>query len=68
MALGKRIINVDQSPIGNSNLYEKIWMPKDIYESKPIHIIFPRITMMAAIDNFGEIYYEPISRTSTWTI
>ena len=33
-------------------------MPSDLKYSKPIHIIHPRITMMLAIDSFGEIYYS----------
>ena len=32
--------------------------------SKPVHIIWPRITMMAAIDNYGEIYYSLLQANS----
>ena len=51
MNKGKVILNIDQSPIGDSNLYDKAWMPKNMKYSKNNQTIWPRITMIAAIDS-----------------
>ena len=57
MAEGKRILNVDETPIGYSNLHDKAWMPKDLRWTKNINQLQPRVTMIAAIDDYGQIYY-----------
>ena len=67
MAKGKRILNIDQTPLVDSNLSERAWMASDSKYSKPLHNIDPRITMMLAIDNFGEIYYTLMQANSNDT-
>ena len=58
MASGKRILNIDQTPIGDSNFCQRAWMPANAKNSQITHQILPRITMMVGIDNYGEIYYS----------
>ena len=41
----KRIINVDQTPIGDNVFVTKGWMPKSAKLSTNTHFIKPRITM-----------------------
>ena len=53
----KRIINLDQTPIGQSTFDQRGWIPKDILMNLPHTNINPRITMIAAVDNFGKVYY-----------
>ena len=67
MASGKRILNVDQTPIGDSNFCQRAWMPSNARNSQITHQILPRITMMVGIDNYGEIYYSLLQANSNNT-
>ena len=54
---GKRILNVDESWIAESNFTRMMWntpsKPSSI-ESKPVT---PRLALIAAVDSEGEVYF-----------
>ena len=64
MYQGKRILNIDQTPINDSNLCDNGWMLSNMRWSKNINIIWPRITMVTAIDTYGEVYYSLLQANS----
>jgi len=55
---GKKIINVDQTPIGDSNFHTRGWMPINERQSKPLNIVAPRITMVAAVTSDGKQFFS----------
>jgi len=57
MKSGKRILNLDQTPICDSNFVVRGWMPRSQKYSKSVHSVSPRITMMVAIDTYGDVYW-----------
>ena len=64
MESGKKILNVDETPIGDSNFPLKSWQ----WSSKPVNarqnIINPRITMIVGIDTTGGLYYSLMQANS----
>lgn len=64
MYKGKKILNIDQTPLGDSNFVQKGWMPSDSRLSKKIKLISPRITMIAAIDSDGDCYWSLLQANS----
>jgi len=51
-----RFINLDESWLNQSDFRRRKWVPKGTINSQPTSLIWPRIAIIAAIDNFGEIY------------
>ena len=64
IADGKRILNLDQTPLGDSNFLGRSWMPSHLKLSGKIHPISPRITMMTAIDTYGDTYWSLLQANS----
>ena len=58
MKSGKRILNIDQSALNESAYAEKAWMLKNVRATKHLKPIKPRVTMIAGIENYGEVYYS----------
>ena len=58
MSQGKRILNLDQSPIVECQGLQKGWCPKGEGGYVSGHIVWPRVTMMLAIDSYGNIFYS----------
>ena len=56
MAENKRIIAIDETWCGETNYLRQAWSSNNESESQRINVVQPRITMMAAIDNFGNAY------------
>lgn len=52
----RRIINVDESWLNQTDFRRMIWAPKNTPHSIPIKQMAPRISMIVALDNFGEVY------------
>ena len=52
----KRIINVDETWLGMSDFRRMKWRPPDSTNSVAKLEIRPRVTMIAAVDNYGKIY------------
>jgi hypothetical protein len=52
----KRVINIDESWVGQMDFTRQIWAPKYTTHSIPIKQVKPRISMIMALDNFGEVY------------
>ena len=64
MADGKRILNLDQTPLGDTNFPQRSWMPSHLKLSDKIHPVAPRITMMTAIDTHGDTYWSLLQANS----
>ena len=44
-------------------------MHRSVTKSKPIHVVSPRITLMVAIDSYGDTYWSLIQANSAnWTM
>ena len=53
---GKRILAIDETWFGETNYQRQSWLLKYDQKSHVNNVFQPRITMMAAIDNFGDSY------------
>ena len=51
-----RIINVDESWLGMTDFRRRKWSSKDSFDSTPIRLVRPRISIIAAVDNFGDVF------------
>ena len=61
---GKRILAVDESWFGETNYQRTAWQSNASKESQRNNVFQPRITMVAAIDNFGEAYLSIIQNNN----
>ena len=55
---GKRIINVDESWINQTRFHRRIWVPSDSPGTITDKQVSPRISLLAAIDTNGRIWYS----------
>ena len=46
---------MDETWVGQMNFIRKVWAPKDAPSSTVIKTVIPRISLIAAIDNYGEV-------------
>jgi len=53
----KRIINVDESWINETGFFRKLWQSKTESCSAPARIVSPRLSLLAAIDTEGNIWF-----------
>ena len=53
---GKRILNIDETWIGQTNYTRQLWRSPTVHASEPENLVTPRITMIVALDNHGDIY------------
>ena len=53
---GIRILNIDETWIAQTNFRRRSWQPRVGAESDVLCTVSPRITMIAALDNFGDVY------------
>ena len=56
MQKGKRIINVDESWIGEMDFRRLRWRHRGTSNTISAKDVTPRLTVIAAIDNFGGLY------------
>jgi hypothetical protein len=54
---GKRVINIDETWLNDTTHYRKIWYPKGQVCSMPTMTVSPRISVIAAIDTEGHIWF-----------
>ena len=53
---GKRVINIDESWVSDTNYSRKCWAKTDVPNSVEEVSVSPRISVIAAIDTEGEVY------------
>ena len=61
---GKRIINVDETWLNQSNFVRKAWFTSSATATIPLRAITPTLSMIAALDNEGRIYFS-LNHSST---
>ena len=64
LAQNKRIINVDETPIGHTCFIQRAWVPREGLKYQAQQIIWPRITMIAPVDTYGKVYYALLQANS----
>ena len=55
---GRRIINVDETWLNESNFTRKIWCYPDSPGTAPIRAISPSLSMIAALDTDGRLFFS----------
>ena len=54
---GRRIINIDESWLNETTFYRKLWRPMFEDNSVPSQNVTPRISVIAAIDTDGNLWF-----------
>ena len=60
----KRILNVDETWIGQTNFARAEWKDRTMATSRRLNPVMPRITMIAALDNMGDLYISLLQQNS----
>ena len=55
LSSGSRILNIDETWIGETNFTWRTWQSNES-NSTVENTVYPRVSMIAALDNFGELY------------
>ena len=55
---GRRLINLDESWLNESNFTRKIWCRPDSPGTVPIRAISPSLSMIAALDTDGRVFFS----------
>ena len=53
----KRIINIDETWIGETNFMRKTWSQRDGQGNSTLNAVQPRVSMIAALDTEGMTWY-----------
>ena len=61
---GKRIINVDETWINELSFLRKTWIKSDFKNSRAFNSVSPALSMIAALDNEGKVYFS-LNHSST---
>ena len=61
---GKRILNVDETWIGQTNHTRSVWRSSNKNGSMTANTVAPRISMIVGIDNWGDLYLS-LHQTNT---
>jgi hypothetical protein len=64
LSSGTRILNIDESFIGQTNYTRQLWQKPFEKESMRMMPVAPRISMIVALDNFGDVYLT-LSQSNT---
>ena len=51
-----RLINIDESWLGMTDFRRRKWCEKESFDSIPTKLVRPRISVIAAVDNFGDVF------------
>ena len=54
---GKRIINIDESWINETNFARKMWAQTNSSNSITSQIVSPRLALIASLDTNGEFFF-----------
>ena len=54
---GKRIINIDETWIGETNFMRRTWSQRDGQGNSTLNAVQPRVSMIAALDTEGMAWY-----------
>ena len=55
---GRRLINVDETWLNESNFTRKVWCHPNTPATEPIRAISPSLSMIAALDTDGKIFFS----------
>jgi hypothetical protein len=55
---GRRIINLDESWLNDTNYMRKLWIPTNKSTSIPLNPVQHRLALIAALDTEGRVYYS----------
>ena len=55
---GKRIINIDESWLNETNFTRQIWAPPKTPATVPLAPVTHRLSLIAALDTEGRVYYS----------
>ena len=55
---GKRVINVDETWLNETSFVRKVWGSKDKMSNTSINTVTPRLSMIAALDTHGNVWYS----------
>ena len=58
LSQGKRIINVDESWIAETQYARRMWCPTDAPCTVTDHSVSPRLALIAALDTDGRVYFS----------
>ena len=58
LADGKRVLNIDETWLGQTNYQRQVWQTKRHTQSLSLAVVNPRISMIVALDTFGDLYLE----------
>ena len=58
LSQGKRIINVDESWIAETQYAQRMWCPTDAPCTVTDRAISPRLALIAALDTDGRVYFS----------
>ena len=58
LSLGKRVINVDESWIPETNYNRNMWYPKYTPCTISDKFMSPRLALIAALDTDGNVYFS----------
>ena len=61
---GKRIINIDQTWLNETSFIRRAWSSREGLGNTTLNTISPRLSMIAAIDTEGEIWFS-LSHSNT---
>ena len=64
LAEGKRVLNVDESWLNETSFTRRIWCPADAAGTVPLRTMSPRISLIAALDTEGCVYFS-LTQTNT---
>ena len=54
---GKRVINVDESWVNQTQYHRRMWAPSDSPASATARLIAPRLSLIAALDSDGRVFF-----------
>ena len=55
---GKRILNIDESWVNQTNYSRRIWAPTDSPASATVKQIVPNLNLIAALDTDGNVWFS----------
>ena len=61
---GKRILNIDETWVGQTNYSRSTWQSSEYHPSEALFPVTPRISMIVAMDNCGDIYLSLMQANS----